>query len=57
VAAAQADAGTQVTIEAYRDLDAATLAEMTITTTRGDDAVYRADVWATKAYGWINRHR
>jgi len=57
VAAAQADAGTRVTIEAYGDLDAATLAEMTITITLGDDAVYRADVWATKAYGWINRHR
>ena len=57
VAAAQADAGTRVTIQAYGDLGAATLADMTITITIGDDTVQRADVWLTKAYGWINRHR
>lgn len=57
VAAAQADLGTRVTIQAYADLSAATLADMTITITIGDDSVQRADVWTTKAYGWINRHR
>jgi hypothetical protein len=57
VAAAQADAGTRVTIQAYADLSAATLADMTITITLGDDTVQRADIWLPKAYGWINRHR
>ena len=57
VAAAQADLGTRVTIQAYADLSAATLADMTVTITLGDDSVQRADVWTTKAYGWINRHR
>ena len=57
VAAAQADLGTRVTIQAYADLSGATLADMTVTITLGDDSVQRADVWTTKAYGWINRHR
>ena len=57
VSSAQADAGTRVTIQAYGDLAAATLPEMTITITLGDDVVQRTDVWGTKAYGWINIHR
>ena len=54
---AQDDLGTRVTIQAFDDLQAATLAEMTLEISVGGDTVLRTDLWQTKAYGWINRHR
>jgi hypothetical protein len=57
VSPAQADVGTRVTIQAYGDFAAATLAEMTIKISLGDDAVQRTDAWLPRAYGWLNAHR
>jgi hypothetical protein len=46
----------RVTIQAYSDLDAATLAEMTAEVTLGDDTIAQTAVWLQKSYGWRNPH-
>lgn len=47
----------RVTIEAYGDMSAATLAEMTLAITVGDDANAVTDVWEARAFGWQRAHR
>ncbi|HEY8516182.1 MAG TPA: choice-of-anchor A family protein [Candidatus Binatia bacterium] len=49
--------GWRVNLQAFADLDAATLAEMTLEVWLGDDAIARTDVWIKKAFGWQNNHR
>ncbi len=46
----------RVNLQAFADLDTATLAEMTIEVTLGDDVIARTDVWTEKKFGWQNKH-
>lgn len=49
--------GIRVNVEAFADLTAATLAEMTVQVTIGDDAVAYTEIWQQKPYGWYLPHR
>ena len=48
--------GWRVNLQAFADLSAATLAEMTLEVTLGDDVIGRTDVWEAKKFGWQNKH-
>ncbi|HZR82178.1 MAG TPA: hypothetical protein VFD92_13870 [Candidatus Binatia bacterium] len=49
--------GVRVTVWAYGDLTTATVEEMTVEITAGDDAIATTAVWIQRRYGWQNPHR
>lgn len=48
--------GTRVNVEAFGNLDAATLAQMTVEITVGDDAIAYTSTWEQTSYGWYLFH-
>jgi hypothetical protein len=49
--------GTRVLVEAFGDLNAATLSVMTVEITVGNDTIAYTATWEQKGYGWYLAHR
>ncbi len=54
---AKGGVGTRVLIEAFGDLNAATLPVMTVEITVGNDTIAYTETWQQKGYGWYLPHR
>ncbi len=48
--------GIRLTIQAFGDLDDATLANMTLELTIGDDTIVGNSDWLQMSWGWKNLH-